>query len=151
MNNSINFQVNLPEDVDIDEIKLKLLSFEKKGLGIEVDNDGDDVLSARITYPKKLSELKSKLTEIQRKKSNAKDDILLKTFDDLITSTKAEIEALEGGMEIILNKDNLFKIAKILKENTPKDDIYKHYLSVYVKEIISNLFGDYKDLSIEIA
>lgn len=148
MSNTITFQIKLSEKVGINQIKSKLISLEEKGLSVEIIHDEDDVLSARIEYPNKLAELEKKLTDIQRKRSEATDQILLRTYDDLVKSIEAEIDALEGGIEIYFDRDYLFKIIKISKQKT-EDDIFKHYLSSYVREIISKLFSNKQILTIK--
>lgn len=145
MSNKITFQVKLSEKIDINQIKSKLVSLEKKGLSVEIIHDEDDLLSARIGYPNKLKELEKKIMDIQRKRSKATDEILLTTYDDLIKSLKADIGVLDGGMEIYIVKDEPIKILKNLKQGKSVDvDIFKHYLDIYIKEIISNLFGNYQ-------
>lgn len=151
MSSTITFQVKLSDKIDIEQTKLKLHNLKKKGFSVDTIHDGENVLLARIAYPKKLDELEKKLTDINRRKANAKDEILLKTYDDLIKSIKAEINVLEGGIEISINQDQdqSFKILKNSKQDEAEDiDIFKHYLEVYTKEIISNLFGNIKDLQV---
>lgn len=139
MSSALTFQIKLPEKVDINKIRSTLTNLKKKGLSIEIIHDENNVLSAKIEYPNKLVELKKELSNVQRKRSEAKDEILLRTYDDLVKSIEAEISALEGGIEISIIKDRSIKILKNFKQDKHVDvDIFKHYLDIYIKETISN-------------
>lgn len=118
MSNTITFQVKLSKKVDISQIKSKLIGL---GLSVEIIHDINNVFSAKIGYPNKLVELEKKISEIQRKISKARDEILLKTYDDLIKSIKAEISVLDGGMEIRIFKDQPIKILKDYKQGEYED------------------------------
>lgn len=142
MSSALTFQIKLPEKGNINKIRSKLTNLKKKGLSIEILHDENNVLSAKIEYPNKLAELETELSDMQRKRSKAKDEILFRTYDDLVKSIEAEIGALEGGIEISIIKDRTIKILKNFKQDKHVDvDIFKHYLDIYFEETITNLFG----------
>jgi len=93
-------------------------------------------ISFCLTSPKKIDQLQEEIKNPPRIKSN--NDIAVKTINDIIRATKAELLLLQSGFDIAIEKDEI-EVSSSLKSEEDAD-VIAEYFKIYVVDIL-NLYG----------